>query len=238
MEILTGVGKISTLANIAGATVSIVNSITGAPVFNGTTNASGVAADVNGNKPSLPYGTYVISVAMTGYITATQIFSVPATTSLSINLVSATGTINISSTPSGAEIFIDGVDQGVTTPFTIPKLSPGTHTYRLVLSGYISATGTITIAAGQTVSVIISISQLPMYPWPGTETDINNPGYYVGWFQSGCPGAANYPYSPAPGWTATCLQSHSNASGMYNSNLHGGCVTCIMSQLKLVYPPG
>lgn len=69
---------------------------------------------------------------------------------------SQTGNVSFSSIPPGAEIFIDGMDQLTTTPNTITGLSPGTHTYELILVGYNTATGSFTISSGQTTVVPIS----------------------------------------------------------------------------------
>ncbi|MCD4784993.1 MAG: carboxypeptidase regulatory-like domain-containing protein [Candidatus Eremiobacteraeota bacterium] len=60
------------------------------------------------------------------------------------------GTLNLSSTPSGAKIFIDSVDTDTTTP-NVFSLIPGSHTYKLTLSGYQDFQETITIVADQTV---------------------------------------------------------------------------------------
>lgn len=71
--------------------------------------------------------------------------------------ISTTGNLSISSTPQGAEIFIDNVDQGVTTPATIEALPPGAHTYKLTKTDYYDSTGNFDITAGQvtTISIIM-----------------------------------------------------------------------------------
>ena len=64
-----------------------------------------------------------------------------------------TGSISVSSTPSGAEIFIDGVDQGQVTPHTITGLTAASHTVKLTLSGYNDYTIQIPVTAGGTSTV-------------------------------------------------------------------------------------
>lgn len=70
-----------------------------------------------------------------------------------------TGSLDISSIPIGADIFIDGGDIGIKTPATITNLPAGSHAYRLALSGYSDATGTFTITAGQTAQVSATLIQ-------------------------------------------------------------------------------
>ena len=62
------------------------------------------------------------------------------------------GSISISSTPSGASIYLDGTYKG-TTPKTISDVSPGSHTIKLEKTGYNDITKTIDISTGRAVSV-------------------------------------------------------------------------------------
>lgn len=59
------------------------------------------------------------------------------------------GLLAVRSTPAGAEIFIDSVDTGYKTPYSVCGLSGGTHYYKLTLSGYSDATGSIYVTLGQ-----------------------------------------------------------------------------------------
>lgn len=47
----------------------------------------------------------------------------------------ALGSLSLSTDPSGAQIFIDGVDTGKTTPAVDLQVPPGTHELRVVLDG-------------------------------------------------------------------------------------------------------
>jgi hypothetical protein len=67
-----------------------------------------------------------------------------------------TGYVLVGSTPAGASIYLDGGYQGTTssgTQYDITGVSPGTHTVLLRLSGYQDYTTTVTVAAGQIVTV-------------------------------------------------------------------------------------
>ena len=68
--------------------------------------------------------------------------------------VLAVGSINISSTPSGAEIFIDNIDQLVMTNTTISGVAVGTYAVKLTKSGYLDRTVTgVVVTDGGTATV-------------------------------------------------------------------------------------
>jgi hypothetical protein len=71
--------------------------------------------------------------------------------------VVTTGSISFSSTPSGADIYLDGTLQTTKTPSTITSVSAGSHTYILRLTGYNDSTGTITVTAGLTAAVSVTL---------------------------------------------------------------------------------
>lgn len=67
------------------------------------------------------------------------------------------GSINFTSTPAGARIFLDGIDQGVKTPATLTGVPVGMHTYAMRLSGYKDNTGTVQVLENQTTKVSTSL---------------------------------------------------------------------------------
>lgn len=81
-----------------------------------------------------------------------------------------TGSLSISSYPSGAKIYIDSIEQiGRLTPATISglSLSPPSHTYKLMLTGYEDSIGMFDIIVGQTTT-IPTITLTPISPTTGT----------------------------------------------------------------------
>lgn len=68
------------------------------------------------------------------------------------------GSISFSSVPGGAEIFLDGQDQGIQTPATITDVPAGSHTYALKMANYKDSTGTVELLENQiyTVSAILT----------------------------------------------------------------------------------
>ena len=75
--------------------------------------------------------------------------------------VPTTGSISVSSNPSGASIYLDGSYQG-TTPFTINNVKAGSHKIKLELTGYLEWSQTIDVAAGQTSPVTAPLTQIPI----------------------------------------------------------------------------
>ncbi len=67
--------------------------------------------------------------------------------------VGPTGSINFVSLPAGAEVFLDGTDQGVSTPNTITGVPAGAHTYTLKLANFNDYTGTVTVIKDHVVQV-------------------------------------------------------------------------------------
>lgn len=63
------------------------------------------------------------------------------------------GIISISSSPSGARVYLDGVDKTVTTPAILTGVSSGSYIVKLALAGYQDATQTVIVTAGQVTPV-------------------------------------------------------------------------------------
>ena len=104
-------------------------------------------------------GGHAYTLRLTGYNNAAGTVTVTAgqTSTVSVTLVPATGSISFSSTPFGADIFIDNIIQTVKTPATITNISSGSYTYLLRLTGYNDAAGTVTVTSGQIASVSVTL---------------------------------------------------------------------------------
>ena len=73
--------------------------------------------------------------------------------SLTINVEMKFGSIDIKSSPSGAAVFLNGVDTGNITPYVITNVTPGTYTVRLVLYHYDYREATVTVNANETTYI-------------------------------------------------------------------------------------
>lgn len=69
-----------------------------------------------------------------------------------------TGNIQVSSTPTGAAIYLDGSNTGQTTNATLTDKSPGSHTVKLVKDGYEDYEMSVSVTAGQTITVSATLT--------------------------------------------------------------------------------
>ena len=111
---------------------------------------------------SLAVGSHTVTLKKSGYKDFSQVVIVnnAQTTSVSIALTPlespTTGDLDVSSTPSGASVYLNGDYQGETRssgPLYITSLVPGTYTVILKKSGYQDYTTTAKIVAGTTAQV-------------------------------------------------------------------------------------
>ena len=67
------------------------------------------------------------------------------------------GYVSVSSSPGGANVYIDNVYEGI-TPVNLSTVTPGTHALRLAMTGYADYEITITVTGGSTVAVSGSLA--------------------------------------------------------------------------------
>ena len=70
-----------------------------------------------------------------------------------------TGSLDISSTPQGSEIYVDGVYKGI-SPLVLSDITTGSHMLELRYSGYTSLKKSVEIKAGTTSYVDASLSSI------------------------------------------------------------------------------
>jgi len=120
----------------AGATVTIDGTVKGVTPLT-----------VAGLKPR----NYALTVALKGFapVTRTVDLSDPTETVQDFSLVAAYGKLDISSTPPGAEVIIDGTSTGV-TPLKVDQFPVGDYSLVLKFEGSKDVTDTITVKQGAT----------------------------------------------------------------------------------------
>lgn len=142
---------------LAVGSISISSTPTGARIWLAPTGQTLVdqLVDTNNTITGLVVGSYDIKLVKTAYQDWTTTVSVTdgGTTIVNATLTLSTGSASFTSTPAGAEIFIDTVDQLVVTPNTISGLTPGSHSYKLTKAGYVDVTGSFSITGGTTTPV-------------------------------------------------------------------------------------
>lgn len=148
---------------------------TGAGIYFGTT-LRGTTDPGTGvlTIPDIPVGRVDYTAKKTGYNDSTgfvtvaggQATTVPVTLTV---LIPGKGAVCVKSSPPGAKIYIDGADTGKVSAIPgagcvseniITDLDPAvTHAYKLTLSGYGDATGNVTIEAGKTTVLTVTLEK-------------------------------------------------------------------------------
>ena len=125
-------------------------------VLKGTTPSSGYLT-VSG----LSTGTHQSKITKTGYSDYTTSVSITSggTTTQSAMLI-GTGTLKVSSTPTGANVYVDGVLKGVTpsSGYLSVTLSAEVHTLQVTKTGYIDAITGISITSGGTITKTVAFT--------------------------------------------------------------------------------
>jgi eukaryotic-like serine/threonine-protein kinase len=71
------------------------------------------------------------------------------------------GVLNVSSTPEGAQVSVDGRnDPGWATPYNMAGLMPGQHTITVTKPGYSSETRNVEVASGSKSFLVVQLAQL------------------------------------------------------------------------------
>jgi serine/threonine-protein kinase len=99
-----------------------------------------------------PNGRHSAAIMLDSYRTEMRIFYVPQDATISVNLEKRKGMLEISSTPPGATVTIDGVEQSNKTPAQFP-LVVGKHTVVVALPGKPPYTQTFDMRAEAVISL-------------------------------------------------------------------------------------
>ncbi len=139
--------------NAAVATTGGINVVTtpaGATVKLDGKKLSGVTPI---SQQNIPTGSHTLQITATGYMPMVRTVDVTPNGVLSteITLQPATGTVKLSSVPTGADVFVDGTATNKKTPAEF-NLSKGDHTFALRMQGYDEAGDLIEVTPGQTIS--------------------------------------------------------------------------------------
>lgn len=122
----------------------------------------------------LTTGSHTIIISQSGYTDYSTIATIYAgqTRTVSVTLIPSTpapahtGSMTITSSPAGADVYVDGSSYRGLTPVTFSGLSTGSHTIRISHAGYSDYATTATIYGGQTTKVTGSLN--PLSPVPAT----------------------------------------------------------------------
>jgi len=135
-------------------------------------SSAGLDGSYEGETPKtiseIPAGFYTIKISKSGYedyigrvtVTAGERETVIA------NLAKKTGAIYVSSTPDGANIYLDDVYQG-RTPLRIDRVGIGSHSIKITKTSYFASNRQVTVTAGDTKDVSVTLTPIPIRtPYP------------------------------------------------------------------------
>jgi serine/threonine-protein kinase len=100
----------------------------------------------------LPHGRHTATISMDTYRSEFRIFYVPQDSAVNVTMEKRKGTIEVNSTPPGATVTIDGVEQGQKTPARFP-LVVGKHTVTVSMPGRTPYTQTFEMRSEATISL-------------------------------------------------------------------------------------
>jgi len=137
------------------------------------TDATTVTIDNGIGSVALSGATPVTPVTTTTYTLTATNSTGSVTASVTITVGLAFGSIDINSTPTGAKVYLDGVDTGSVTPYVITHVEAGIHTVKLDKYLYnIQEDTNVSVNAGETTYLNWSLtyaSQQTITLQPGAE---------------------------------------------------------------------
>ena len=171
-----------------GQTIPITATLTPVPqvgTIQVSSSPSGATAILDGTRSgttpytftSVPAGTHSVDVYLSGYQTYHTPITVQAGQTLPIFAellpTQTIGSLSITSSPSGASVYVDGSYHGV-TPATVGNLQAGNHNVQLVKAGYKDWSAQVTIYTGQTTYLSPKLDPDPQ-PMYATVSLVSNP---------------------------------------------------------------
>ncbi len=147
-------GSISVTSNPSYASVYVDS------VYYGTTDPGNALIANN-----IAAGSHSVKVTLSGYSDSVSTVTVNSgqTTTVNANLgggASGNGAITISSSPTGATVYLNNVNKGI-TPVTLSDLIPGSYTVTLELSGYTTWSEVAQVNGGATSTVSANLAPTP-----------------------------------------------------------------------------
>jgi serine/threonine-protein kinase len=144
------------VAKVTNGDLTIVSTPAGATVKLDGRKLTGVTPLT---EKEVPIGKHTLLVSAPGYAAVTRPVDITngAVTTASFPLVASQGTIKVSSTPAGADIFVDGAAANKKTPSEF-SLAKGDHTFMVRMQGYEEAGDLIHISPGDSLTFAPTLS--------------------------------------------------------------------------------
>lgn len=141
---------------------------TGWLVFNSIPDGADIYLSQNGSEEKhigttpmskkMPYGTYNYRAKKYSYGDEVGLIELnKERITMDLKLVSASGSIKVNSSPSGASVYLNGNDTGKKTPCLLDSVPSGRCDIRLQLTNYAPATRTVTVNNGETSDLLVTL---------------------------------------------------------------------------------
>ena len=150
---VSNTGWIYVSSSPGGATVFLDGGNAGQTPSSGALKLNGISA-----------GDHTVKLQMSGYQEYTTGVNVRQSTVSQVSAVlvpvgvaPATGGLSVSSTPSGANVYVDNAFRGI-TPLSMTDISSGSHTLLIQLAGYQDYVSTVQVNKGATNTVAAALS--------------------------------------------------------------------------------
>ena len=150
----------ATLTEIeATGSIQVNSNPTGAKVY---LDGEDTGKETNCTLEDVSVGSHTIKLTKDGYEDYETEVTVERdkTATISATLTSLYGSIKVSSTPTGAKVYLDGTYTGKTTNCTLYNIEPGSHTIKLTKEGYKDYETTVTVEAGKEAEVNATLKEI------------------------------------------------------------------------------
>jgi hypothetical protein len=166
--------QLTPVSNPSTGDLEVISSPSGAAVYVDTDFRGSTTPGSPLDVVTLFPGTHTVVLKKSGYNDYTTTANIRAgqTARVSVTLVPSgqpptTASIQVTSDPSGADVYINNNYMGV-TPLTAQNVQPGSSTIKIELAGYNPYTSTLQVSAGQALQVNAALSPAPT-PTPTTK---------------------------------------------------------------------
>jgi len=219
-----------------------------------TSNPSGASVYLDGSYQGLSpvtvsgvtKGAHIVELNKAGYyewsgqvtVYAGQVTTVSRT--LSQIPSPSTGTIYVSSTPSGAYIYLDGSYMGVTPysgNYVINNVASGTHTITLKLSGYNDKSVSTTVQGGGTATVSVPLDPINPPVSSGTLDITSNPTGANVYINNEYKGIAPFQQSMAAGQYSVTFRLTGYLDSTVTATVNAGGTSSVQGNLVPVTQP-
>lgn len=119
-----------------------------------------------------------------------------------------TGSISVTTNPSGAQVYVDGNYQGVTSPggpVDVFNLVPGSHVLEISRAGYQDYRSTVSVSAGATTPVPVTLTQNPGPSSTGSVSVVSSPSAAEVYLDNNYRGYTPLTLDPVPPGSHTLL---------------------------------